>query len=139
MSALKTLTESFNTGFGLRQLRGKGDDSYGMSDVSSSGNRNEKEVLRDNARPKGCIPPSVPAPMSDPQLGLKLRPETQLQSFTNIRAEPYLVETASVGSGSSGDDMVILRETAYEIQHEVQHDQAPMLPPSMARACEVRC
>ena len=133
MSALKTFTESFNTGFGVGQLRGKGDDSYGMSDVSTSGNRNEKEVERGNARPKDYSPTSAPAPKSDPQLGLKLRPETQLKSFTDIRAEPYLMDTASVGSGSSGDDMVILRETAYEIQHEVQHDQAPMLPPSIAR------
>lgn len=131
MSALKTFTESFNTGFGVGQLRGKGDNSYGMSDVSTSGNRNdEKHPERGNLRPKDPGAISVPAPMSNPQLGLKLRPETKLQTFTNIRAEPYLVDTASIGSGSSGDDMVILRETAYEIQHdEIQHDQAPMLPP----------
>lgn len=130
MSALKTFTESFNTGFGVSvgQVRSKGDgsNSYGLSDVSNSnsnsGSGNEKDAVRSNTRPSECIPPSVLA--STTPSGLKLRPETKLQSYTDIRAERYVLETASVGSGTSGDDMVILRETAYEIQH----DQAPMLP-----------
>ncbi|KAK0933468.1 hypothetical protein LTR29_014928 [Friedmanniomyces endolithicus] len=64
---------------------------------------------------------------------LKLRPDNELRSITCVTADPTPPEqrprrrpsSASSRYSSPGDDMVILRETAYE----VQHDEAPMLPP----------
>ena len=37
LSASKAFTESFNSGFGLGFARGKGEDSYGLSDFSGAG------------------------------------------------------------------------------------------------------
>lgn len=67
-------------------------------------------------------------PPSPESHGLKLRPEPGISTYTSVSADPssdLWRANSSVGSDSSGEnDMVILRETAYE----VQHDQAPMLP-----------
>ncbi|KAK5127064.1 hypothetical protein LTR85_008423 [Meristemomyces frigidus] len=153
LSALKAFTESFNSGFGLGFTRGKGDDSYGMSNVSGSSGQSSKSkdpsALGSSAGASrmGSIGPVTPAkddvevvvspiaPMVEIEEhpALRLRPETELKSFTHVSAEPMYGdhgpwrENSSAGSEHSvgGDDMVIMRETAYEIQH----DQAPMLPP----------
>ncbi|USW48102.1 hypothetical protein Slin15195_G014210 [Septoria linicola] len=132
LSALKTFTESFNTGFGVGQLRGKAEDSYGLSDVSKSSGRGEKTEIASSrvAEAHRSELPLVdcrshgPMFMQDSQLGLRLRPE-ELKSTTDIRAEPAAssFETGSVGSNNS-DDMVIMR--ACDVQ--IQHDQAPILP-----------
>jgi hypothetical protein len=151
LSAIKTFTESFNTGFGVGQLRGKGDDSYGMSGVSGSSGRNgrvEMGPAATNTTGHGVnacpITPrgekertALDALAGNTDDELRLRPETELKSVTNISAEPAHGESfmwragSSVGSESSGEDtMVILRETAYEVQ---LHDRAPMLPEVVRR------
>ncbi|KAF2172959.1 hypothetical protein M409DRAFT_16910 [Zasmidium cellare ATCC 36951] len=143
LSALKSFTDNFATGFGLGFTRGKGEDSYGLSNVSgSTGNSSKTEKAKsaspsqsrtDNKSPESRKPPDLRVPPSahvnnvagdEP---LRLRPEGAV-AYASVSAEPYSPElwraNSSVGSDSSGDEMVILRETAYE----VQHDQAPMLP-----------
>ncbi|KAK1073302.1 hypothetical protein LTR74_002011 [Friedmanniomyces endolithicus] len=156
LSALKGFTESFNSDFGLGFTRGKGDGNYGLSHVSGgSGQSSKVEKSSDsaailsstNASRMGSITPAAgtkaglgaaaPTPAT-PVEGkaahpLKLRPENELRSVTCVTTDPTHPEqrpwrrpsSASSRYSSPGDDMVILRETAYE----VQHDQAPMLPP----------
>lgn len=146
LSALKSFTDNFTTGFGLGFTRGKGEDSYGLSNVSgSTGNTSKTEKAKSaspwqsrtdksaETTPVSRKAPDLRAPPSahvnnvagdEP---LRLRPEGAI-AYTSVSAEPYCTElwraNSSVGSDSSGDEMVIHRETAYE----VQHDQAPMLP-----------
>lgn len=150
LSALKTFTESFASGFGMGFTRGKGEDSYGMSNVSGSSGqspKNEKSdksvspsssgtggnTLRRHERPKGAADRTAVHTTGEP--GLKLRPETDITTFTSVSAEPTAYSgdvwrANSSASDSSADDMVIVRETAYE----VQHDQVPILPVAGGRA-----
>lgn len=149
LSALKAFMESFDSGFGLGFTRGKGDDSYGMSNVSgSSGGQSSKTDETKSISPTsggvhGCIVPALrsekdsqvhimsvpPSSKNDNAPTLKLRPERDIAYRTSISAEPFgdislwRANGSSVGSESS-DDMVIHRDMAYE----VQHDEAPMLP-----------
>ncbi|KAK4506975.1 hypothetical protein PRZ48_000709 [Zasmidium cellare] len=146
LSALKSFTDNFATGFGLGFTRGKGEDSYGLSNVSGSTNHTSKTEKAKSASPsqsrtdKSADRTTVDRKASDPRVPppahvnnvasdapLRLRPEGAV-AYASVSAEPYCPElwraNSSVGSDSSGDEMVILRETAYE----VQHDQAPMLP-----------
>ena len=151
LSALKAFTESFNSGFGLGFTRGKGDGSYGMSNVSGSSGQSTKKdpaALESSAGASrmGSIAPDpkkghaeiLVSPMTPPaetieEHPLRLRPETELKTFTPVTADPMYSDWrkgSSAGSDTSGgDDMVIVRETAYE----VQHDRAPMLPPPTLR------
>ncbi|KAK6394989.1 hypothetical protein LTR65_001178 [Meristemomyces frigidus] len=152
LSALKAFTESFNSGFGLGFTRGKGDGSYGMSNVSGISGHSSKSKDRSGlgdsagasrmgsiglATPAKDIPivvsPITPVAETIEPQALRLRPERGLMTFTHVSAEPVYGdhepwrEHSSAGSENSigGDDMVIMRETGYEIQH----DRAPMLPP----------
>lgn len=135
---MKTFTENFNTGWGIGQLRGKGDDSYGLSNVSGSSGRSTKDekhktrpaTNRAEGKQNDNAPPARRnADYGTEPVGLKLRPETDLKNFTNISSEPVEPPLwrggSSLGSDDSADgDMVIVRETAFE----VQNDRAPMLP-----------
>lgn len=159
LSALKAFTESFNSGFGLGFTRGKGDTSYGLSDVSGSqqSSKTEKSKGTSNTLESGGELSRVgsPAPIAAPARALlspklpnaehceelRLRPEPQMRTLTHVSSQPLSRSGAdepawreSSRSDSSDDDMVIMRETGYE----VQHDRAPMLPaeqlPHMMRA-----
>lgn len=148
LSALKAFMESFDSGFGLGFTRGKGDDSYGMSNVSgssggqsckteksksesatSSGARGSTAPNSAAGRPEIQPPPLPPPPVPRRGNAMKLRPEQDIAYRTAISAEPFgdislwRANSSSAGSESS-DDMVIHRDMAYE----VQHDEAPMLP-----------
>lgn len=148
LSALKAFTESFNSGFGLGFTRGKGEDSYGMSGVSGSSGQSSKSKDASalgssvGASRMGSVGPATPSkndievvvsPVAHSAESLRLRPETELKSITRVSAEPRYGEHAPWRDNSSsdsehsivGEDMVIMRETVYEIQH----DRAPMLPP----------
>lgn len=153
LSALKSFTESINTGFGLGFTRGKGDDSYGLSDVSgSSGGRTKSEKttpsspIRSRSRlgsRRGSTPDTKKPsevrvrPIRDldnvtEEPGLRLRPDGATCITNCVSTEPnhdIWRANSSVGSESS-DEMVIIRETAYE----VQHDEAPILPYAYPRA-----
>jgi hypothetical protein len=147
LSALKAFTESFNSGFGLTFTRNEG--SYGMSNVSgSSGRSNKTEKSKsalDSSAAASRIGSITPAPKADiaasvspvspvaeaiEEQPLRLRPEPEIKSFTEVSAGPGYYDYStrhndgSTSSGSTaGDDLVILRESAYE----VQHDEAPIL------------
>lgn len=155
LSALKAFTESFNSGFGLGFTRGKSVSGYGMSDVSGSSSGKSKntagqessvdasrkdsvarEATKDNT--DIIISPVSPtqATTNEQHQPLKLRPETT-KNVTHVSADPMYSDhgvwrEGSIGdshNSSEGDDMVIIRETAYD----VQHDRAPMLPMPAAR------
>jgi hypothetical protein len=151
LSALKAFVESFDSGFGLGFTRGKGDDSYGMSDVSGSSghtSKTEKTATTFSGDRQSYPPPeahdkmpqchvSPVAPVARRSNGspLRLRPERGIAYRTEISAEPFgdisvWRAGSSNDSESSGDDMVVHRETAYD----VQHDEAPMLPVPDRRA-----
>ena len=148
LSAMKSYTDSYNTGFGMGFARGKGEDSYGLSNVSgSSGQSSRAEKAKSTSpttsrtdrstrtTPDGERDPQPPLPtihgrnVAD-SVPLKLRPLTGVTS-TSVSAEPHndvsqwrTAGGSSIGSHSSGDEMVILRHTEYD----VHHDEAPMLP-----------
>lgn len=148
LSALKSFTDNFTTGFGLGFTRGKGEDSYGLSNVSgSTGNTSKTEKAKSASPPQSRtdrttettpeskkassdlrVPPKAHTSNVAIDEPLRLRPEGVV-AYTSVSAEPYGGDlwraNSSVGSDSSGDEMVILREREYEVQH---HDQAPMLP-----------
>lgn len=155
LSALKSFTDNFTTGFGLGFTRGKGEDSYGLSNVSgSTGHTSKTEKAKSGSPPQSRtdktaettlaeiqkdsdarVPPTAHAKNVAVDEPLKLRPEGAV-AYTSVSAEPHgghggdpWRTNSSVGSDSS-DEMVILRETAYE----VQHDEAPMLPVRAALA-----
>ncbi|EMC93284.1 hypothetical protein BAUCODRAFT_150636 [Baudoinia panamericana UAMH 10762] len=149
LAALKAFTESFQTCFGLGFTRGKGDGSYGMSDVSGASSKSEKskdpaslESAASRSRNDSVSPylskeeaevqlsPATPPPRLVEDCSLKLRPERELRTLTQVSAEPMSSdqnrlrqESRAESEMSGSDDMVILRETGYE----VQHDRAPML------------
>lgn len=144
LSALKAFMESFDSGFGLGFTRGKGDDSYGMSNVSgSSGGKSCATEKSKTTSPTSSgarastVPvlpaqsPPIPAVPAHPRRNdsIRLRPEQDIAYRTAISAEPFgdislwRADSSSAESESS-DDMVIHRDMAYE----VQHDEAPMLP-----------
>ncbi|SMQ46407.1 unnamed protein product [Zymoseptoria tritici ST99CH_3D7] len=150
LSALKAFMESFDSGFGLGFTRGKGEDTYGMSDVTGSSghtSKNEKTAAtvsntrqsltpsRRDPAPEDHVSPVAPISRRSNASPLRLRPERGIAYRTNISSEPFgCVSSWRSGSSndseSSGDDMVIHRETAYD----VQHDEAPMLPGPEQRA-----
>ncbi|KAH9814262.1 hypothetical protein Tdes44962_MAKER05699 [Teratosphaeria destructans] len=145
LCALKAFTESFSSGFGLAFTRSEA--SYGMSGLSGSSGRTLKtekskvsSAFDSTGRSRmGSITPlktdmevavSPISPQNDPnrlESGLQLRPERELRSCTRITADPdYDTDSfLALSNCVTHDDLVILRETGYEIQH---HDQAPMLP-----------
>lgn len=150
LSSSKSFTESFNSGFGLSFARGKGDESYGMSDVSGrtpntskdSKSRNDSALESATGTSQVRHPDTetsvkgytevveLPAQgyqqNSQKEVPLKLRPDTGIKSVTHVSSEPDLgpwQENSSPDSEASTDDMVIHRETGYD----VQHDRAPML------------
>ncbi|EME50003.1 hypothetical protein DOTSEDRAFT_50149 [Dothistroma septosporum NZE10] len=156
LSAMKSYTDSYNTGFGMGFARGKGEDSYGLSNVSGSSgqssrgekaksaspttsrtDRSAKTASKGYRGPETCMPPITAhgRNVADPP-PLKLRPDTAVASYTSVSAGPDSDVSpwhagSSIGSDSSGDDnLVIMRETVYE----VQHDEAPMLPIAVHRA-----
>ena len=150
LSASKAFTESFNSSFGLGFTRGKSDDTYGLSDSSGKTpitSKDEKSRI-DSALESGTsesqtrsLPPkSMPKshldfldPMVTPiptdshaSLNLKLRPDVETgNTYSHVSAdhgsEPWR-DHSSAGD-TSGQDMFIMRETAYEIQH----DRAPFV------------
>ena len=145
LSASKAFTESFNSGFGLGFTRGKGEDSYGLSDISrtNDSSKNEKSHKGSSALNSGVGSGGIHTPPcsrsgkdtnvevldscpSHDEAPLKLRPEPTLRSFTSVSADPELGswrDNSSSTTDSSADDMVIVRETGYG----VQHDEAPIL------------
>ncbi|KAK3117304.1 hypothetical protein LTR53_001485 [Teratosphaeriaceae sp. CCFEE 6253] len=154
LSALKGFTESFNSDFGLGFTRGKGEGSYGMSDVSGGSAESSKvgrpknpaaiESAADASRIASVTPsvtqaeapaPAVRSMRSAEEIAeyppLKLRPERALQTYTCITTDaehkPWRSgsrASSRYSSPATADDMVIMREATYE----VQHDRAPMLP-----------
>ncbi|KYG42468.1 hypothetical protein M433DRAFT_7122 [Acidomyces richmondensis BFW] len=157
LSALKAFTEGFNSGFGLAFTRGKDEGSYGLSNISgSSGQSSRTEKPRgqtlEAARNRVHVAavdcqsaertmnfsacPKISNTMTIGDTSLKLRPESELKTVTHVCAEPvqdeyrFHQDTSSACSNSSGnDDLVIMRETGYD----VQHDEIPMLPPPCSR------
>jgi len=158
LSALKAFTEGFNSGFGLAFTRGKGDGSYGLSNISGSSGQSSRierskgqttlESGREGAHvaavvsqsAKGAMnvfaSPTIPNTVAIGETPLKLRPESELKTITHVYAEPAHKkyrshrDGSSASSSSSGsDDMVIMRHTDYD----VQHDEAPMVPPPCLR------
>ncbi|CAK4031654.1 Hypothetical predicted protein [Lecanosticta acicola] len=150
LSAMKSFTESANTGFGLGFTRGKADDCYGLSNVSASSgatrtDKDSKCASGSQSQPsehvrKPCHAVTRPKAhgTSVEEPALKLRPERGIATYTSVSAEPIgnggqnvWRANSSVGSDTSREnDLVILRETGYD----VQHDRAPMLPVAELRA-----
>ncbi|KAK3109613.1 hypothetical protein LTR53_016948 [Teratosphaeriaceae sp. CCFEE 6253] len=154
LSALKGFTESFNSDFGLGFTRGKGEGSYGMSDVSGGSAESSKvgrpknpaaiESAAEASRVASVTPGGTQAHAAAPAVRpmrsaeaiaehppLKLRPERALQTYTCITTDaehkPWRSgsrASSRYSSPATADDMVIMREATYE----VQHDRAPMLP-----------
>lgn len=148
LSALKAFTESFNSGFGLGFTRGKSDSNYalsGMSGKSDGSSRTEKKesfAIHSGAGSSAPRSPKVQA-LRYEDIGiettalshqpgdvevLRLRPELGLNNFASVSAERPAQESSWVqgsctSSESSGEEMVIMRETELS----VQHDRAPML------------
>ncbi|KAK3724870.1 hypothetical protein LTR37_000918 [Vermiconidia calcicola] len=150
LSASKAFTESFNSGFGLSFARGKGENSYGLSEISSGKtpvtSKDEKsrtDSAVDGSTGAGTVqysfpyseslhgldipePTAIPAIRNSSSTPLKLRPGPEIRTFTHVSADPELGPSrgnSSSNSEQSADDMVIVRETGYE----VQHDRAPIL------------
>lgn len=163
LSALKSFSESFHTGFGLGFTRGKGHDGYGMSDVSrSSAQASHTEKARPVSRSHSCTPrnPTTAdrAPKMHSEAGarpcrqpinvlmreppLKLRPETGIATYTSVSAEPFAEAAAwqqshkTMGATSSvGSDSPSEDMVIFrELGYEIQHDRVPMLPIAEARA-----
>lgn len=139
LSALKAFTESFNSGFGLGFTRGKGDDSYGMSDMSGKtpDSSKKEKSLEDSTNKSNASGTEIgshlrSAPDFDEladQLGsvesstkftsgdtpvLKLRPEAGIKTVTSVstesECEQHRDSMANRSENSSSGDMVILRE-----------------------------
>ncbi|KAF2724449.1 hypothetical protein K431DRAFT_318224 [Polychaeton citri CBS 116435] len=174
ISALKTFTESFNSGFGLGFARNAGEESYGMSNVSNSSGstvkREKRAAVQESAasdsttRICSCAeghPVELAAAPVAPKTGyqvdiqeklddceyvghlsqqqqqqqqqhpaLRLRPDSDARSYTQVSADPGHGSMDSRHSGQllaprSMDDMVIIRETEYSVEHQ---DQMPILP-----------
>ena len=151
LSASKAFTESFNSGFGLGFTRGKGETSYGLSDISGRSaesskrekSRNDSALESENGRSAIRSPPtltpkasdlevlvtSASPPTPESQERLKLRPEPGLKSFTSVSADrevgPWRDNSslATTNDSSTDQDMVIVRETGYGIHH----DEVPTL------------
>ena len=149
LSASKSFTASFSSGFGLGFARGKGEDAYGLSNMSGKfPNASKDEKSRNDSGLESGIGLSgprhlsldfggkhhmdyggssimpIPPPSAITYGDLKLRPETGVKHSTHVSAERDLgpwPDTSSNESQKSADDMFIVRETAYE----VQHDRAP--------------
>ncbi|KAI7262594.1 hypothetical protein KC345_g9385 [Hortaea werneckii] len=157
LSALKAITESFNSGFGLGFTRGKSESGYGMTDVSDNSAKSKGDAAVDSSMDASrkesiaqsttkddldvMISPITPMPETiEESQPLWLRPEIGINHIAHVSAEPsYAADQGHWWEGvsrdgsqnsSEGDDMVIVRETAYE----VQHDSAPMLPQEVRRA-----
>lgn len=148
LSASKAFTESFNSGFGLGFTRGKGDDTYNLSDMSGkipttskdekSRNDSALESGGDNSRTQSPPPRDIKIDLMDPivtpippagsttSLQLKLRPEGEIESVTQVTADgemgPWREHSSNASEGFD-NGMFIVRETGYGIQH----DQAPIL------------
>ena len=153
LSASKPFTESFNSNWGLGFARGKGEGSYGLSDISGKtpGSSKDEKSRNDSALGSGTfasqprfLPPPLPStksfdyddpmitPMPQPgsngSLELKLRPDVEINSYTQVTSNsnpdmgPW-VNHSSNPSDTNSNDMFILRETGYD----VQHNKAPML------------
>ena len=150
----ESFNSGFGLGFTRGKGEDSYGNSYGLSDVGKStpnSSKNEKSrnnsalesvtvagrsqsQLADNFGESGSgvgvlVSPITPTPKqgSVDDDALKLRPETGIRTFTQVSAEPELGpwrDGSSAASERSGDDMVIMRETGYE----VQHDRAPILP-----------
>lgn len=146
LSASKAFTESFNSNFGLGFTRGKVNDSYGLSNVSSktpvssndgkSGNDSTLEsgnsVSRTHSYPSDSFPKSqieysdpmvTPMPPSDSRgsLHMKLRPDVEANTLTHVSADTGAEQWRDQSINSSnndGNDMVIMRETGYKIQRD---------------------
>ncbi|GAB1726689.1 hypothetical protein NU195Hw_g6296t1 [Hortaea werneckii] len=150
LSALKAFTESFNSGFGLGFTRGKSESGYGMTDVSDNSAKSKGGAAVDSSIDASrkdsiaqsmskddldvMISPITPMPETIEEFQpLRLRPEIGINHIAHVSVEPSYADQGHWREGvsrdgsqnsSEGDDMVIVRETAYE----VQHDCAPMLP-----------
>ncbi|KAI6974443.1 hypothetical protein KC318_g12121 [Hortaea werneckii] len=150
LSALKAFTESFNSGFGLGFTRGKSESGYGMTDVSDNSAKSKSGAAIDSSIDASrkdsiaqsttkdaldiMVSPITPMPETIEEFQpLRLRPEIGINHIAHVSVEPMHADQGHWREGASrdgsqnsseGDDMVIVRETAYE----VQHDCAPMLP-----------
>ncbi|KAI7505084.1 hypothetical protein KC367_g803 [Hortaea werneckii] len=150
LSALKAFTESFNSGFGLGFTRGKSESGYGMTDVSDNSAKSKSGAAVDSSidasrkdsiaqsttkdDPDVMISPITPTPETIEEFQpLRLRPEIGINHIAQVSVDPSYADHGHWREGGSrdgsqnsseGDDMVIVRETAYE----VQHDCVPMLP-----------
>ncbi|KAK3713493.1 hypothetical protein LTR37_008451 [Vermiconidia calcicola] len=140
LSASKAFTESFNSGFGLSFARGKGEDSYGLSGISSgktpvtskdeksrtdsalNGSPGAGTVQYSFPYPESLHGLDIPEPTATPAIRnssstpLKLRPGPEIRTFTHVSADPELGPSrgnSSSNSEQSVDDMVIVRETGY--------------------------
>jgi hypothetical protein len=155
LSASKSFTASFNSNWGLGFARGKGEDSYGLSDVSGNpGSSKDEKPRKDSALESGTdtsegsrtrsLPPPMPSfksfdyedpmitpippPGSNGSLELKLRPEVEINSYTQVASNsnadmgPW-VNHSSNPSDTTSNEMFIVQETGYDVQHK----KAPML------------
>jgi len=147
-SALRAFTMGFNSGWGLGFVTNAGPESYTMSRVYRNGTNISATAAKQSARVRSRPSLSAPA-MRNPhgwetcteeQLrpSLKLQP-TPMQNFAQISADRASAtihdrhrwrEEDSVGSdrGTPCDDMVIVRETEYTVQHHEMNDESPILP-----------
>ncbi|GIZ40553.1 hypothetical protein CKM354_000388700 [Cercospora kikuchii] len=107
-SALKTFTENFNTGFGVAQLRGKSEGSYGVSDDSGcSGHKAQPQVEERAVQPCELA--------ADQRQSLRSTFHQDLSS-KDLRGEPYELGCgSSAGSTDMSDDMAILRVPAHPV------------------------
>jgi hypothetical protein len=128
--------------YGLSDISGKTPDT---SKDEKSRNDSALESGTEASRPPS-FPPSAPTKteldFSDPMVTpvppsgsrgslhvsehLKLRPDVETNSYTYVSAEAgfeHSRDHSCNASDNSGNDMVIVRETGYEIQH----DRAPFL------------
>lgn len=139
LSVLKAFTESFNSGFGQGFTRGKG-SQYDMSGLSKeTGQSSESSGVA--KRKSGSILKGLTSTeqaevlnqdLSSPDRGqspnsfMKLRPEHEGENITRVSTDPgraWRMGHHTANSDSSGDDMVIRRETELSIYH----DRAPIL------------
>ncbi|KAI7112401.1 hypothetical protein KC352_g35417, partial [Hortaea werneckii] len=136
--------------------RGKSESGYGMTDVSDNSAKSKSGAAVDSSIDASrkdsiaqsttkddldvMISPITPMPETIEEFQpLRLRPELSINHIAHVSVEPSYADQGHWREGvsrdgsqnsSEGDDMVIVRETAYE----VQHDSAPMLPQQVCSA-----
>lgn len=136
--ALRTFTLSFNSGFGLGFTVNAGPESYSMQRTGIKSNDNAGSgsgrfwSRRGGSRPSPSAgsQSAVAAPQPLPLQQLEAKPVYTVHNDAHCRASPLpghdWPEDRSSSGGTTGDDMVIMREQEYTVQYQ-DNDESPIL------------